>query len=72
MWLDDPAVRKAIHAAPMEVTGVFQECTNKITFTHNTGSMIPVHKELLAKGDRVSALESTACLSTLGQSSCLC
>ena len=53
MWLDDPAVRKAIHAAPMEVTGAFQECTNKITFMHNTGSMIPAHKELLAQGDKV-------------------
>ena len=52
VWLDDPAVRKAIHAAPMEVTGAFQECTNKMTFTHDTGSMIPVHKELLAQGDR--------------------
>lgn len=51
MWLDDPEVRKAIHAAPMEVTGAFQECTNKITYTHNLGSMIPTHKELMSRGE---------------------
>ncbi|BDA42112.1 Serine carboxypeptidase 1 [Coccomyxa sp. Obi] len=53
LWLDDPAVRKALHAAPMDVTGPFQECTSRITYTHNLGSMIPIHRDLLSQGMRV-------------------
>lgn len=59
MWLDDPEVRKAIHAAPIEVTGAFQECTDKITYTHNLGSMIPIHKELMSRGEVMLLLHDT-------------
>lgn len=27
-----------------------QECTSRITYTHNLGSMIPIHRGLLSQG----------------------
>ena len=55
MWAfcNDPDVREAIHAAPISVTGAFDECTNgeKIHYTHDAGSMLPVHEELMRRGE---------------------
>ena len=53
VWLDDAAVRQALHAAPVDITGPFQECTSRITYTHNLGSMIPLHQRHIAAGLRV-------------------
>ncbi|EIE22088.1 peptidase S10, serine carboxypeptidase [Coccomyxa subellipsoidea C-169] len=53
VWLDDEAVRKALHAAPVDTTGPFQECTSRISYTHDLGSMIPTHRQLLKQGMRV-------------------
>ncbi len=51
-WLNRPDVRAAIHAQPVDVTGAFSMCTDRIQFTHDAGSMIPIHKALLAAGLR--------------------
>jgi hypothetical protein len=46
LWLNDPAVRKAIHAAPLDVTGPWTICSNRILYTADGGSMLPIHKQL--------------------------
>jgi hypothetical protein len=55
MWAfcNNPKVRQAIHAQPINKIGPFDECTNgiRIQYTHDKGSMIPVHKDLLARGE---------------------
>ena len=107
VWLDDEAVRKALHAAPVDITGPFQvyflisarlecvhqatrvlrysvslhqitvltngislctqplkqdvdknapwvaakECTSRISYTHDLGSMIATHRQLLKQGE---------------------
>ncbi|XP_031100495.1 serine carboxypeptidase 1-like [Ipomoea triloba] len=51
-WLSSPEVRKAIHAEQEAVTGPFELCTDKITFTHDSGSMIKYHKNLTSRGYR--------------------
>jgi serine carboxypeptidase-like clade 1 len=75
VWLDDAAVREALHAAPLAVTGAFQvrgmlvsstacsraltqelrlqECTSRITYTHDLGSMLPLHSAHISRGLRV-------------------
>jgi serine carboxypeptidase-like clade 1 len=54
MWAfaNDPAVRQAIHAEPIDKIGAFDECTNgaRISYTHDAGSMLPVHRYLIEKG----------------------
>lgn len=45
-WLNLPEVRQAIHADPLEVSGPWTLCTARITYTHDAGSMIPVHRQL--------------------------
>lgn len=54
MWAfcNDPAVREAIHAEPIDKIGAFDECTNgdRIHYTHNVPSMLPVHKDLISRG----------------------
>ena len=54
MWafLNDDAVRAAIHAEPIARIGRFDECTNgaRIRYSHDAGSMLPVHRDLLARG----------------------
>ncbi|KAJ0113641.1 hypothetical protein Patl1_03120 [Pistacia atlantica] len=51
-WLNNPAVRKAIHAEEGSLVGDWQLCTNKIQFYHDAGSMIKYHKNLTARGYR--------------------
>ncbi|XP_022719855.1 serine carboxypeptidase 1-like [Durio zibethinus] len=52
IWLNDAAVRQAIHAEPENVTGQWVLCTSRITYYHDAGSMIPYHKNLTAEGYR--------------------
>ncbi|OMO77961.1 Peptidase S10, serine carboxypeptidase [Corchorus capsularis] len=52
IWLNDPAVRKAIHAEPENVAGPWELCTARISYNHDAGSMIPYHKDLTSKGYR--------------------
>ncbi|KAK9919235.1 hypothetical protein M0R45_027844 [Rubus argutus] len=49
-WLNDPAVREAIHAKPASVSGPWELCTDRIRYYHDAGSMIPYHQNLTAKG----------------------
>ncbi|KAK1426913.1 hypothetical protein QVD17_15593 [Tagetes erecta] len=51
-WLNVEDVRKAIHADPISVMGHWELCTDKIQYHHDTGSMIPYHKNLTAAGYR--------------------
>lgn len=51
-WLNSEDVRKAIHAEPATVTGPWQLCSQVITYTPDTGSMIPYHKNLTSRGYR--------------------
>jgi hypothetical protein len=49
-WLNDPDVRAALHAAPLDVTGAWQLCSDRIDYTSDGGSMLPVHSFLLKAG----------------------
>lgn len=51
-WLDQAEVRRALHAAPEDITGRFQECTNRLNYTHDQPSMLANHRFLLSKGMR--------------------
>ncbi len=51
-WVNAPSVRAALHAAPLVHTGPFAMCSDAIEYTHDAGSMLPVHAELLARGVR--------------------
>ncbi|KAL9684134.1 hypothetical protein QQ045_021568 [Rhodiola kirilowii] len=51
-WLNNKNVRKAIHAKPANVLGDWELCTNRLSFIHDAGSMIPYHKNLTEKGYR--------------------
>ncbi|KAL3520487.1 hypothetical protein ACH5RR_018636 [Cinchona calisaya] len=46
-WLNDEAVRKAIHAS--EDSGSWSLCTS-LSYNHDAGSMIPYHKNLTSAG----------------------
>jgi serine carboxypeptidase-like clade 1 len=59
-WLNNPSVRRALHAAPIEaddddgdgadpswVAGRWTLCSDRLHYTHDAGSMLPVHAELL-------------------------
>ncbi|KAI3682567.1 hypothetical protein L1987_82630 [Smallanthus sonchifolius] len=52
VWLNDEAVRKAIHADPISVAGDWALCTDRVKYYHEAGSMIPYHKNLTARGYR--------------------
>ncbi|KAI5679886.1 hypothetical protein M9H77_01113 [Catharanthus roseus] len=52
VWLNNAAVREAIHAEPVNVADNWELCTGRITFNHDSGSMIKFHKSLTAKGYR--------------------
>ena len=54
-WLDQAEVRRALHAAPEHVTGRFQECTNRLNYTHDQPSMLANHRFLLSKGTQPHA-----------------
>ncbi|KAI8012994.1 Serine carboxypeptidase-like 20 [Camellia lanceoleosa] len=51
-WLNNEAVRKAIHAEKGSVAGSWELCTGRILFRHDAGSMIKYHKNLTSKGYR--------------------
>jgi serine carboxypeptidase-like clade 1 len=48
--LNSPSVRKAIHASPL--AGEWNLCTDKLTYTHDIPTMIPIHEGLLKEGFR--------------------
>ncbi|KAF8015378.1 hypothetical protein BT93_H1014 [Corymbia citriodora subsp. variegata] len=54
-WLNDEAVRKAIHAAPASVAGPWWICARRVmdSYSRDAGSMIPYHKSLTSQGYRV-------------------
>ncbi|KAL3616297.1 Serine carboxypeptidase-like 20 [Castilleja foliolosa] len=51
-WLNNKAVRKAIHAESEKVAGRWDLCTGRIRLYHDSGSMIKYHKNLTSKGYR--------------------
>ncbi|CAN8232401.1 unnamed protein product [Cochlearia groenlandica] len=51
-WLNDPAVRKAIHAKEESEIGSWDLCTGKLSFNHDAGSMIKYHRDLTLSGYR--------------------
>ncbi|XP_057519645.1 serine carboxypeptidase-like 20 isoform X2 [Amaranthus tricolor] len=51
-WLNDKAVRKALHADDENVAGPWELCTGRIAYNHDAGSMIKYHKNLTARGYR--------------------
>ncbi|XP_065875790.1 serine carboxypeptidase-like 20 [Euphorbia lathyris] len=51
-WLNNAAVRKAIHADEVSAAGTWELCTDRILFRHDAGSMIKYHKNLTTKGYR--------------------
>ncbi|XP_072981765.1 serine carboxypeptidase 1-like [Typha angustifolia] len=50
-WLNNEAVRSAIHAQPENLVD-WELCTSRIDFEHDAGSMIKYHKNLTAQGYR--------------------
>lgn len=52
LWLNDAAVRTAIHAEPESIAGSWELCTDRILFEHDAGSMIKYHKNLTLRGYR--------------------
>lgn len=51
-WLNDPAIRKAIHAKEESEIGRWVLCTGKLSFHHDAGSMISFHRNLTLSGYR--------------------
>ncbi|KAL8166233.1 hypothetical protein V2J09_007732 [Rumex salicifolius] len=51
VWLNNAAVRKAIHAQSQSITGTWSLCM-KIEYYHDAGSMINYHKMLTSQGYR--------------------
>ena len=53
MWAfaNNDDIRKAIHAEPISKIGRFDECSDRITYTHDTDSMIQIHADLISKGN---------------------
>ncbi|KAL3850469.1 hypothetical protein ACJIZ3_012351 [Penstemon smallii] len=51
-WLNNEAVRKAIHADSANIAGDWELCTDRISFNHDAGSMIKYHKNLTSRGYR--------------------
>ncbi|KAK9138621.1 hypothetical protein Sjap_009215 [Stephania japonica] len=49
-WLNNKAVRKALHA--IEESFTWELCTGRISYDHDLGSMIRFHKNLTARGYR--------------------
>ncbi|GMI70872.1 serine carboxypeptidase-like 20 [Hibiscus trionum] len=48
-WLNDPAVRKAVHAEKETAIGKWELCTDNILYNHDAGSMIKYHKNLTSR-----------------------
>uniref|UniRef100_A0A803L8Y4 Uncharacterized protein n=1 Tax=Chenopodium quinoa TaxID=63459 RepID=A0A803L8Y4_CHEQI len=53
LWLNNKAVRKAMHAAEESETGRWDSCTDRLTYHRDVGSMIIYHKRLISMGLRV-------------------
>ncbi|KAK9944566.1 hypothetical protein M0R45_010127 [Rubus argutus] len=51
-WLNNAALRKAIHAEDDSVIPSWELCTDNIRFYHDAGSMIKYHKNLTSRGYR--------------------
>ncbi|KFK39840.1 hypothetical protein AALP_AA3G294800, partial [Arabis alpina] len=51
-WLNDPAVRKAVHAKEESEIGRWVMYTKQIIYDHNIGSMIEFHRNLTLSGYR--------------------
>ncbi|KAF8388538.1 hypothetical protein HHK36_027213 [Tetracentron sinense] len=51
-WLNNEAVRKAIHAEQESTIGTWELCTGNILFHHDAGSMIKYHRNLTIRGYR--------------------
>ncbi|GAB4830358.1 Serine carboxypeptidase-like 20 [Ancistrocladus abbreviatus] len=49
-WLNNDTVRKALHAVEEKVAGPWELCTDRISFSHDAGSMITYHKNLTSRG----------------------
>ncbi|KAK9756279.1 hypothetical protein RND81_01G086500 [Saponaria officinalis] len=52
LWLNNKAVRKAVHAVEEKVSGPWELCTDKIYYNHDAGSMIQYHRNLTELGYR--------------------
>eukprot|EP00850_Spirogloea_muscicola_P003593 SM000014S00381 [mRNA] locus=s14:1000135:1004860:+ [translate_table: standard] len=52
LWLNDPDVRRALHARPAAEIGRWELCTQSLHYKHNAGSMIPKHRSLTLAGFR--------------------
>ncbi|KAF1884030.1 hypothetical protein Lal_00012990 [Lupinus albus] len=51
-WLNNEAVRKAIHTVEKSVVSKWELCTGNIEYDHDEGSMIKFHKKLTSRGYR--------------------
>ena len=49
-FLNDPAVRVAIHAAPFEVAGMWIDCTNRISYNKSQLDTVGVVQDLIGRG----------------------
>ncbi|GBF90392.1 serine carboxypeptidase-like protein [Raphidocelis subcapitata] len=58
-YYNDGSVRRAIHAAPKNVAGRWEPCSDVLDYTHTAGSMIPLHRRLLAAGLRALVFSGT-------------
>ncbi|KAJ4833227.1 Serine carboxypeptidase-like 20 [Turnera subulata] len=58
-WLNNEAIRKAIHAENISIAGSWQLCTDRITFSHDAGSMIKYHRNLTLRGYRALIFRET-------------
>ena len=56
-WLNDNAVRTALHARPYDTSdSLWQLCSDKILYTREIRSMIPIHRNLTGAGYGLLAL----------------
>ncbi|GMN34052.1 hypothetical protein TIFTF001_044861 [Ficus carica] len=51
-WLNNETVRKALHVAEESLVGSWEFMTDRISFYHDAGSMIPYHRNLTTGGYR--------------------
>ncbi|XP_024009668.1 serine carboxypeptidase-like 21 isoform X1 [Eutrema salsugineum] len=51
-WLNDPAVRQAVHAKKETEIGRWVLCTDQVGYAHDAGSMIEYHRNLTLSGYR--------------------
>ncbi|KAG6401319.1 hypothetical protein SASPL_138171 [Salvia splendens] len=52
IWLNNEAVRRALHADNTSIAGKWDLFTDRISFHHDAGSMIKYHKNLTSRGYR--------------------